>query len=81
METVEVLQQLNRIFNEVLNNDSIVLTEKTTSNDVPEWDSLAYIELIVAIEKHFNIEFTASEIKDWENVGGMVSAIREKIDK
>lgn len=76
-----MLQQLNRIFNEVLNNDSIVLTEKTTSNDVPEWDSLAYIELIVAIEKHFNIEFTASEIKDWENVGGMVSAIREKIDK
>lgn len=81
MEAIELLQKVNRIFNEVLNNDSIVLTEQTTSNDIPEWDSLAYIELIVAIEKYFNIEFTASEIKDWENVGSMMNAIARKISK
>lgn len=78
MDTSEILQQVNKIFNHILNNDAIVLTERTVSNDIPEWDSLAYIELIVAIEKHFNIIFTASEIREWDNVGMMVNAIKKK---
>lgn len=81
MDSLQILQQLNGIFKDTLNNNTVVLTEKTVSNDIPEWDSLAYIELIVAIEKHFNIVFTSSEIKEWDNVGMMVNAIRSKVHK
>lgn len=79
MDTSDILLQVNKIFIDILNNDAIILAERTASNDIPEWDSLAYIELIVAIEKHFNIVFTASEIKEWDNVGMMVEAIKRKI--
>ena len=79
METAEVLQKLNTLFKEVLNNNSIVLSIHTRSSDIPEWDSLAFIELIVAIEKRFKVEFTSLEIQNWKNVGEMCNSVKDKL--
>jgi acyl carrier protein len=78
MERKEVLQQINDIFKDVLDNDKIVLNESTTAADVEEWDSLTHIHLVVAVEKHFKIRFTSSEIQGWTNVGHMIDSVLSK---
>lgn len=78
MNTNEIIQQVNDIFKDVLDNDDIKLTEDTTANDVDEWDSLNHIQLIVAIEKHFKVRFTTSEIYKWKNIGDMCNMIAFK---
>lgn len=78
MSIEEIIQQLNPIFKEVLDNPEISLKPETTSDDIEEWDSLNHIQLIVAIEKHFKVKFTAAEIVDFNNVGEMCEAIRLK---
>jgi len=40
-----------------------------------------HIQFIVAIEKHFKIRFTRSEINSWRNVGEMCDAIAGKIKR
>jgi acyl carrier protein len=79
MQTEEILKAVNRIFIDVLDNDSIVLNNNTTANDVEDWDSLTHIQLVVAIEKHFKVKFTAAEIRNWKNVGEMCIAIEKRI--
>lgn len=79
MEQNKILEQLSEIFKDVLDNDSIQLTPATTANEVEEWDSLYHIQLVVAIEKHFKIKFTASEIQSWKNVGDMVTNVQTKL--
>ncbi|MDD3201931.1 MAG: acyl carrier protein [Bacteroidales bacterium] len=74
-ETTEILHEINDIFIDVLDDDSIVLTPETTSDDIEDWDSLTHIQLVVAIERHFKMKFTAQEIRSWSNVGEMVEAI------
>ena len=79
MERIEIFEKLNEIFIDVLDLDKCELTDETSANDIEEWDSLSHIQLIVAIEKSFNIKFTSLEIMKWANVGEMVNSMEEKL--
>ena len=79
MESEKIISEITPIFRKVLDNDSIILNLETTANDIEEWDSLTHIQLVVAIEKHFKIKFTASEIQGFKNVGEMCNAIASKV--
>jgi acyl carrier protein len=78
MERTEIFEKLNEIFIDLLDLDSIELTDATCADDIEEWDSLSHIQLIVAIEKAFGIKFTSQEIMKWKNVGEMVDTIIAK---
>ena len=78
MNNKKILNQVQEIFHDQLDDESIVLTSETTAEDVDDWDSLTHIMLVVAIEKHFKIKFTSKEILSWKNVGEMMNCISEK---
>ena len=78
MAREDILRQINEIFIEILDDEKLILTETTQAADVEDWDSLNHIQLIVAIEKHFNIRFKSREIQSWGNVGEMINSIQEK---
>ena len=80
MEKSEILKKVNDIFIDVLDDESIVLTDGTTADDVEDWDSLNHIQLVVAIEKQFNIRFTSHEIQSWNNIGEMIGSISAKLN-
>jgi acyl carrier protein len=57
MEKSEILKQVNKIFIDILEDDTIVLTEQTSAADLDAWDSLNHIQIITAVEKFYNIRF------------------------
>ena len=80
MERQGIFEKLNEIFEDVLDlGETPTLMDYTTTDDIEEWDSLSHIQLVVTIEKSFNIKFNSSEILSWKNVGEMVDTIIEKI--
>ncbi len=78
MERLNILKEINEIFKDVLDNEKVVIKEKTQATDIDEWDSLTHIQLVVAIEKYFKIRFTSREIQSWNDVGEMLDAIQKK---
>tara|TARA_B110000459_G_C16597229_1_gene489249 strand:+ start:2008 stop:2250 length:243 start_codon:yes stop_codon:yes gene_type:complete len=78
MTKEEIIKGVNNIFIDVLDDEDIVISEATTSDDVDDWDSLNHIHLVVAIEKHFKLRFTSQEIQSWNNVGEMILNMKEK---
>jgi acyl carrier protein len=74
-----VIQQLSGIFEDVFDDDSIIVNEDTVAADVDGWDSLAHIRLIVSIEKAFRLRFSAAEIAALQNVGDMAALIQKKL--
>jgi acyl carrier protein len=75
MERKEIISILDEIFEDIIDEGVVSLSETTTSKDVDGWDSLTNIQLVVAIEKYFNIRFTSEEIISWNNVGEMIDCI------
>lgn len=72
-------EQLTQVFQEVFHDDTITITPQTTADDVEDWDSFSHVNLILAIELAFGIEFEQKEILAFENVGELIHAIENKL--
>ena len=79
MKAPEILAQVTTIMRDVLDNERLEVTPATTAKQVPEWDSLSHVQLVVAIEKHFKFKFTAKELNAFRNVGEMCAAIEKRL--
>lgn len=79
MNSEEILAQLQGIFQDVFDDDSLVIERKTCADDIEDWDSLAQINLVVTIEKEFKAKFSLDDMIMLNNVGDMVDLIIRKI--
>ena len=61
MSRDKILSELNKIISDVTFSDTII-SESSKADDVEGWDSLAHINIILAIEKFYNITFSTSDI-------------------
>ena len=75
------LEQLTPIFRQVFDDESIVITRKTTADDIDGWDSLSHMNLVAAVELKFNIRFALGELQALRNVGEMVDLVEKKTKK
>jgi len=80
MQTTYIYRQLNDIFRDVFDDDSIHLTPETTASDIPDWDSVAHVGLIVSIETRMKIKFKTSELGALHNVGQLVGVVEYKLE-
>lgn len=78
MDAREVFSRLNRVFQEVFDDDSIRVTPQTTADDIDDWDSLEHITLISAVEREFRMKFKMGEISSMRNVGEMAQIVMER---
>ena len=81
MDENAILTEVNEIFKKVLDDDSVQLTFRTTTDDVESWDSLNHIHIITAIEKKYKIRFELNELLNFENVGDLCKGIKKKLNK
>ena len=79
MNRDEILLAVTAVFRDVLGDEQLALSEKTTAADIAEWDSLTHIQLVVAVEKRFRIRFGSREILGWATIGEMLDSIASKV--
>ena len=77
MKREEIYERLNKVFREILDDDSIELHDETTADDVEGWDSFEHINLIVGVEDEFGIKIPMGKIVSMKNVGELVDIIVE----
>ena len=78
MEKEDLFENIQEIFRDIFDDEFLTIESSTNSDDIEDWDSLANINLVVAMEKEFNIKFIITEIEALENVGDMVDLIKKK---
>lgn len=78
MNINDIITRLTEVFRDVFDDRTIVVNEKTTADDIEDWDSLAHINLVAAVENEFGLRFKMREVSSMKNVGDMISIISER---
>ena len=71
-------EQSQKVFREVFENPTLVVTTQTIAVDIPNWDSLTHISLILALEEEFGIEFASEEVTSMAKVGDLFAVLETK---
>ena len=80
MNKEQLLKELNTIFIDIFEDDSILLEDTTTTDDIESWDSLNHIQMITAIEKRYKIRFDLNELLNFKNVGDLCNGVLKAIN-
>ena len=76
---MEIKERLQEIFRDVFDDEELEIREDMSAKDIEDWDSLAQINLIIAIEKEFGVKFKLEEVSKLKNIGEMLVQIRTKL--
>ena len=79
MDTRQIFERLDRVFQDVFDDDTIHVTPKTTADDIEDWDSLEQINLLTAIEKKFNIKFKLADVRGLKDVGDLLDLVARMV--
>ena len=79
MTREELFEKITEIFREEFDDDTLVIVDETNAADIEDWDSLAQVELIMTLEKEFNMKFNIKEVRELKNVGEMADLIMSKL--
>ena len=69
---------LIQLFAEVLGVDPAELNDESSPDDVKEWDSLAAMKLVAAIEEKFNVRLSTKEILKMSTIGRARKTLQTK---
>jgi len=75
MNRIEILQKIQIVFNRLIEDESVVLSEEMTPDDVEKWDSLFQAHIVTELENSLQMKFKLREILSWDSIGDIVTSI------
>ena len=73
-----MLNELQKLFNDVVGREDIELTPKTKMKDLPR-SSLGLVQLICAIEDEYDIEVSNADMKGFKTVKDVVEYLEKTV--
>ena len=73
--------ELKEVILKQLNLDDFDLQDETIAPEVPGWDSLNHINIILAVEEKFGIKFKSRELLQLKCVGDLQKLVDSKVGK
>jgi acyl carrier protein len=78
MQQQEILNKLQDVFDGVF-LEKVDVRPELSAQDVEEWDSLAHVSLIIAVEQAFGIRFRVGEVESAKNLGDLADLIAKRL--
>jgi len=71
-------KRLEKVIREVFPIEEENIDENWTSDDIPDWDSVGHLNLIMEIEKEFDIKVEIEEMFEVEKLGDITRILKKK---
>lgn len=78
MDDATILSGLTDVFRDIFDDETLTLTPETSAADIPGWDSMNHITIVVEAERRFGVKFRTGEIEGLKTVGDFTALITKK---
>jgi acyl carrier protein len=75
----QITTQLNTIFQEVFEDENLVVSPELTASDVDNWTSITNVMMVNQVEEEFKIKIGLGELMRMQNVGDLMEVIASKL--
>lgn len=69
-------ESLQKLIAATLKVDASLVTEETSMQTLPKWDSLAHMNLVAAMESEFQVRFEAEDLLSMVSVRDIVETLK-----
>lgn len=71
-------EDVRRVLLEVFDDPSLGIESNTSRDELADWDSIAHLKIVLALEERFGLEFDTDEVASIRTVGEFVSALQAR---
>ena len=71
------IDTLQEIFRAAFSSE-VVISENTSKENLPEWDSINHLNLVVELEDRLNLQFSPEEIESIKSIVTLQEIIQRK---
>lgn len=68
-------QEIKKILSKLLSISPEEISDSTSMKNVKKWDSLKHLEIVMALEEHFDFRVTMDEIVEMINFKGIKDTV------
>tara|TARA_B100000686_G_scaffold306302_1_gene345610 strand:- start:11900 stop:12124 length:225 start_codon:yes stop_codon:yes gene_type:complete len=72
-------EKLRTILAEATELEPEEITDESSPEDTPEWDSFAHMNMVAEVEKAYSIKLTMEEVIEMQSLSKMVEVISRKL--
>jgi acyl carrier protein len=73
---MKIIEEILPVISEITNVNLSELTSESKSSNTENWDSLAQLQIIMGLEKKFDVRFKTSEISELTSVLKLTDRIK-----
>jgi acyl carrier protein len=75
------VEAFRTILEDVLEEENVAISDSTRAQDVPAWDSLNHVRLLVHIEQAYGVNFPVDAVERLQNVGELIALVNRLMDE
>lgn len=81
MTNEQIQSEVQDVFRRVFGDTTLILTPKTSQDDIEEWDSLEHINILSIVEQQYSIKFDLNEVMEIKTAGDIIDLVAQKVNK
>ncbi len=81
MNSQELFEQVKQVIADALNINKEQISDNSSREDIDNWDSMGHLNIIMAIERKFNVSFSTEEAINSASVLQLAKVLEGKLNE
>lgn len=76
--TAHLLEQVRNVASDIFGIPANKVTAESSPQTIESWDSVQHLNLVLALEERFGVQFEPEDIEEMKNIGAVATLVEKR---